>query len=273
MPGNAVSLRERRLFYLVHEQAHVSFELLNAGAQFAACFGFYTWAKPDFYVAACWIFFVTSINSIGLTLNSIVEVLRSQKDASPDEHGVHEREIYMDTLYIIGGTIYAVGSILFLPDVYKGSKEQEILSAGTSLFVAGSLFFALAVFTNALTVSVHSIWFVLPFKSKLSLATIACNGAGSTLYAMGSVLFYPKLEDATCESGPAPENSWSTLDLGTHYFVAGGSCFLAGAILNWLLSLLKHFGADRHKETHELIHPGKTRKNERAGTELQSSQI
>jgi len=189
----------------------------------------------------------------------------------------HAREREANALYLAGALIFAVGSALFHPLVFEGEAlhgvpEAVVLTWGTHTFVCGSLAFSLATFENAMTITVHGTWLVQRTTTKLSMLSLYFSLAGGVLYAVGSVLFYPHLlNHERCRIAAAggsvhralgsetglsqieedlPGAPWSTINVGTHYFVAGGGAYLLAALVNAVVVFLKH-SQGSHRELHE----------------------
>uniref|UniRef100_A0A7S0J1N1 YrhK domain-containing protein n=1 Tax=Calcidiscus leptoporus TaxID=127549 RepID=A0A7S0J1N1_9EUKA len=262
MPAGAVTQRKRHHLLFLHELAHVSIEALLAAAQFVACFSFYEGSNEAFVKFGVWCFLVTSAVSTAMYGNTARDIVRQhlqvtakgEKAESSDKKD-WRRALQQAWLYILGSLIFVVASVLFLPDACtSGADSDTCLKWGANLFVAGSLCFTAASATNALTVSVHGVWLKQTRTTKLSLAALAFGLFGGVLYTAGSVLFFPQLDNGSCTAGAAlVPSTWSTVNLGTHYFVAGGACYLASAFCNLALAGVKHYGHEGHHEEHEVL--------------------
>lgn len=186
--------------------------------------------------------------SCALYANNIRDIKKTL--AFHSQTGKHRdlaRELEQNWTYVFGSVIFAIGSLLYLPSIYEGvANEDTCIKWGTILFVAGSCCFIVATVINAITVSVHGTWLVQELTTKLALASLWCSLVGGTMYAVGSVLFFPQIDG----SG----SKWNTVNLGTHYFVAGGSGYLAGAIINLALVVVKHSKENHpHHEVHKQL--------------------
>jgi len=147
--------------------------------------------------------------------------------------GVATLEVLENGLYLVGSLLYLAGSVLYLPPEEQlsfmhraaalslgqicettGFVPDQLL--GTVLFIAGSLLFVLAAFTNMLLQKRSSEW----SARVLSAATSFYMG-GSLLFAVGSIAFLPSLG---C--------SEHMLSLGAWCFIVGSCLFLLGSLLS-----------------------------------------
>lgn len=142
-------------------------------------------------------------------------------------------EIWENGMYLAGSVLYVVGSVLYLPtrvDIIEMSMMSVSLSQvcalsnikdrqyyGTVLFIAGSFFFVVAAFVNALNPRRSD-----ETSSRLVTGTTSCYMIGSLLFAVGSVAFLPKF-------GCTPD----LLALGAWCFIWGSTFFLLGDILSF----------------------------------------
>lgn len=240
MPPSPVSLRKRELYIFFHEFVHVLIELINAIAMLVACWGFYTWFAI-FYTAAVWIFVGTSILGMVFAINAVIEEIRHYEKLTAEEKEAQkykvQREMLPNLIYVAGNAAFIAGSVLFLPEVFDnpGLDADNIIMWGTILFIAGSVLFTIASFFNALVIHINGQWKHHDIH-KLGIISLVLNFIGGELYAIGSVLFFSYFEPPTGAAEPA----WSTVDVGTHYFIAGAAFFVGGVSVHLLQVLLKH---------------------------------
>jgi hypothetical protein len=235
-----VSLRVKRsyLHALYGEMAHEILNLAISIAQLVACFGFYTTATAKEYDAACWNFFVTSMVNTMLSAVAAHEAYRFD-GMTEVKRVAHERELIETSLAVIGNMMFAIGSILFLPAVYEHDERND-LTAGTALFLAGSLLFGIGSFFNVLgLLSVKALEHE-PITFHVGVFSILLVTLGCYAFVSGSYFYFPQLEpesDGGTDCGVT--QTWNNIDFGTHQYVVGSSCFLASALLNLVNSLLK----------------------------------
>jgi hypothetical protein len=148
------------------------------------------------------------------------------------EKGAQSFDFYENVLYLVGGTIFTVGSVLYMPDEDKkcileeGEHECAAISQevnkydkeffGSVLFIAGSFVFALAAFVNAVGQRRYDLW----THNMLSLIT-GFYLCGSMLFAMGSMCFLP---DLGCDQRMVGVGAWM--------FIFGSILFLAGSLFS-----------------------------------------
>lgn len=123
--------------------------VLLAVAQLAVCPGFYATASVEFYTAACYVFAVTSAITVLLTINVMYEVHCSSKVSTVTIAGMgaNTREYLESLCYVVASIMFAVGCLMYVPDVGKG-REGTIYEA-TVLFTIGSGAFVLAACESA----------------------------------------------------------------------------------------------------------------------------
>lgn len=239
MPPQAVVTRERASFSVCQNDwnpGEIFFEVYNfaiAVAQFVACFGFFTDAGPVFYETACVIFAVTCFLGAIQSGSSILEIrAHFSEDMTADEKSHNRRERAEGWMYLIGGLAFVVGAILFLPVVYEHDERND-LTAGTWLFVLGSLLFWFATFVNSLSVIVHHMA-VHSINERIhvyGIVTLGFGQFGSIAFITGSFFYFPQVDCEECD--------WNTIDVGTYLYVLGAALFMVAAASNVLLAIAK----------------------------------
>jgi len=168
------------------------------------------------------------------------------------ERGWKNFEFLENIMYVVGSWFFFSGTVLYWPEK---SQYENILTVqefslgqyfnlfspefeGTVLFIAGSLLFALAAFTNAL----NHRKFEEDLGSMLSAIT-SLYMLGALLFVVGSIAFLP---DLGCSD--------VMLNIGATCFI-GGSCFyLVGSVL----SLVRTDLMMRRQEVHGLMKDSET---------------
>jgi hypothetical protein len=135
---------------------------------------------------------------------------RPRKFAVWQDSGVlksHFRWEYVNVVvYAVGGLIFVLGSVFFLPEL------TDLIEVGAWHFVVGSFLY--------LIVSSHDFVEFLHYENKKSIldATAAITYIlGSLLFIVGSILFLPQVEEQIA---------------GAWCFITGSAVFVVGAILN-----------------------------------------
>jgi len=215
-------------FKLLGEFGAELVNVLVAVGQTVACVGFYP-EHNGLYRPACIIFFVTSAISVFILLHAIHEAheVLALNDA---EEGKHQREVAELVLFLVSSILFAVGSVLFLPDVSKYAERTDI-HAGTWCFLLGSADLALAFFVNSLSVAQVGTWRHQTLKNKLGILSLFLGQFGSALFLIGTPAFFPQLYG---------NSRWNIVRFGTHLYLAGCIAFLLGALLNLALAHVKH---------------------------------
>lgn len=242
-----VTWRARKLCLygvLSEEKIELSGLLLSI-AQLAACPGFYPDAGSAYYNAACWIFFLTSVGSSCIAGHAAIETRRflvthagslaqHSSQQQNEELGQVRRELAESVLYLLSGITFSIGSILFLPSVYEHVNEINDITAGTSLFLAGSMLLATAAYVNSLSVVVKGTLSSNPLPAQLGVLSLFTTLAGSIAYCMGTLGYYPEFQTS---SGCSTQ--WSPLVVGTHLYVIGAVLYVVSGILNLSIALVK----------------------------------
>merc|ERR1712232_778150 len=126
------------------------------------------------------------------------------------------------------------GAILYLPAVNATSARSD-LTIGTWMFILGSLCFEIASYLNSLGIVVVGRLEVQSRIKLLSITSLGVSLLGSALFMMGSLLFFPQLIGARCNS-PATLN---LTNVATMMYVLGCGLYLLSAILNTTQVVLK----------------------------------
>lgn len=229
-------LRIGYVFKYVGEETLEALNALLAALQLAACPGFYPTASTRYYWTACYLFLATSLVGGIIQVHALLESAqflthhaRGAAQPSEAEIGRSEREVCESVCYLASSLLFAAGSVLFLPDVYEHNERND-LTAGTALFLAGSLLLQLAAFVNLLSVSVTGRMHKFG-SEELGVLSLLCSQAGSAAYSMGSLGYFPQLE--------GDGSKWNPLTVGTNLYVIGAALYLVGGMLNCALVVIK----------------------------------
>lgn len=90
----------------------------------------------------------------------------------------------------------------------------------------------------------------LPRDQLFAAAALWNNLSGAVLYFAGSFFYFPETEAECKMVGVSPaclvnvtctaESEWNLVTLGTHLYVAGGACYVAGSMCSCALTYVKH---------------------------------
>lgn len=222
------------LFATVGETAVEAVSIFLAVAQLFACFGFYSWVPSDglvpYYTLACWVFFTCAAVTTAFSLHSLADGVSALASTSNTERAKLESEIIEMGLYVAANVIFASGSIAFLPSV-SAFDEELIKTAGTWLFLLGSLGFVLAAFFNAVKLAMAPRFDATDPHHFLSLVALGLNMLGAALFLSGTIGYFPQLENETSE--------WVASDVGTHLYVSGAAVYAVAAITTTVGTHLK----------------------------------
>lgn len=151
------------------------------------------------------------------------------------EKGVRTWEFYENALYLIGSWIFFVGTVFYWPEeahhhVVRSIQQCSLAQyfnlfspefEGTLLFIAGSILFAMAAFTNALNQRTSD-----DIASRLLTMVTSLYMLGSILFVGGSVAFLP---DLGCNLRMMTIGAWA--------FIIGSTLFLIGAIVSLIRTI------------------------------------
>jgi len=209
-----------------------SIYVLCAAAQLAACPGYYSTASVEYYTVACYVFVVTSLIVVVLTLHTMWEVHAAHKASKKASFAgtiagmtTSSREYLESLCFVVASMMFAVGCCLYIPDV--GGGRLKALRNATTMFCVGSAANCFAAFINSLSL-VKPCGFEDNGTFQLAAAALGLSELGAATLFAGSFFFYPEVSDGTCNVGP----SWASVDVGTNLFIAGCSLYLTAAILN-----------------------------------------
>lgn len=152
------------------------------------------------------------------------------------EKGIISLECLENALYMLASWIFAWGTVLYWPAEAHHEEIEAMQECslgqyynmfspefeGTLLFIAGSLMFAFAAFTNALNQRRFE-----ETPSKMLTATTSLYMCGSLLFVMGSVAFLP---DMGCKEAMIKIGAWCFI-IGSIFFVIGGCISLARTMI------------------------------------------
>lgn len=231
---------------LLGEFAVEGINVLIAVAQILACVGFYP-EYEEFYKPACVIFLVTSVMSV-VVLGHAIHEAHEHAALSDEEEGKHQREVAELILFLLASIMFAVGSVLFLPEVAHGRHERSDIHAGTWCFLIGSAQLALAFFVNSLSVAEVGTWSHQSLKNKLAIVSLLLGQVGSVLFLIGTPLYFPQLAAESCNS------QWNMIRFGTNMYISGAISYLLGALVNTYLAYLKHAEHEKHTSRARLRH-------------------
>lgn len=139
-------------------------------------------------------------------------------------------------LYVTSAVLFAVGTILFWPDLFHDKQAQHAHILAAWLFITGSSGFSLAAFFKAL-----SLTHAQPDKLSESQtrrcywlkagALLNCM-AGCSMFVTGSFLFRPGFEQEceTIEGVEVKKVCANTIDSGAWLFLIGSAAFILDAI-------------------------------------------
>lgn len=238
--------------HLLGEFSVEGVNLLIAIAQFCACWGFYP-EYSHFYKTACIMFLVTSVISV-FVLGHAIHEAHEHHSLNDKEEGKHQREVAELILFLLASLLFAVGSILFLPEMTKYHEVADI-HAGTWCFLLGSAQLALAFFVNSLSVAAHGTWGHQTLRNKLAIISLFLGQAGSILFLIGTPAYFPELASGCSSRG------WNITRFGTDMYVAGAVSYMLGALLNLYLAYVKHCELEHKRELrrlHPRLHHGRT---------------
>lgn len=173
------------------------------------------------FLLGCLLFVIGSVLYCGICGFTLMEAVK--------EKGLVTFEGGENVMYLIGSWLYLVGTFLYWPAEaqYKNIKRIQDLSLGqffnlmspefegTILFAVGSVLFAFAAFTNALSQRRFD-----DFTSKMLSAITSLYMGGSLLFAMGSVAFLPNLG---CNEQMTTIGAWCFI-IGSVLFLVGSFC-------------------------------------------------
>jgi len=215
------------------------------------------------FVKGCELFVIGSIVYVlicGFTLGEAVT-----------HKGFWTFEAFENLLYLVGSSVFFVGTLLYWPDVhvtsflntrvqdytrlvqydpgFASSKDHQwrLFSAavcevnkfdrefsGSIYFIVGSVLFAFAAYANALNQRKFD-----GTVAVLHTAVTTLYFAGSLLFALGSVAFLPHLG---CQEGMVTIGAWN--------FIVGSALFLVGSLVSlWRTTLVLNM-VDKHEAGH-----------------------
>lgn len=159
------------------------------------------------------------------------------------EKGWTSMEFCENSLYFIGSWTFFVGTVLYWPseahhkimEKLQGCTVAQYLNIfspefeGTLLFIAGSMMFAMAAFTNALNQRKFD-----DRTSTMLTITTSLYMLGSLLFVGGSVAFLP---DLGCNE--------QMLNIGACSFIIGSLFYLVGAVVSLLRTMDMMGSGDR----------------------------
>mmetsp|Transcript_81811 Transcript_81811/g.231887 ORF Transcript_81811/g.231887 Transcript_81811/m.231887 type:complete len:262 (+) Transcript_81811:72-857(+) len=174
------------------------------------------------YYEGCWLFIIGSALYGFICAVTLLEAMIAD--------GVQSFEVWENLLYLLGSILFLVGSVMYVPTEQQAvvfhrsaymSLEQLCEAArlmdhkflATVYFIAGSVLFAFAAFTNALSQKRFDEW-----SCRMLSAVTSLYMAGSLLFAMGSVAFLPHMG---CREPMVALGAW-TFIVGSLFFLVGG---------------------------------------------------
>lgn len=164
------------------------------------------------------------------------------------EKGLLTWEVSENLLYLLGSATFFVGTVLYWPPEAHHALFETLQQCtigqylnlfspefeGTLLFIAGSVMFALAAFTNALNQRKFD-----DRSSTMLTVTTSLYMMGSLLFVGGSVAFLP---DLGCND--------QMLNMGAWSFIIGSLFFLIGAFVS-LMRTIEMTGAHEREALSE----------------------
>jgi len=185
------------------------------------------------------IFFVTSVIGSLISGHAVLEsrsflvthagsLTEHSRQEQIDEVGQTRRELVENFLYFLSGITFSVGSILFLPSVYD-IDGHLVGTEGTALFLTGSLLLAMAAYVNSLSVVVKGTLSSNPLPVQLGIFSLFTTLAGSILYSMGSMGYFPEVG--------ADESEWPAW--GTALYIIGAVMYVMSGGINLLIAYIK----------------------------------
>ena len=153
-------------------------------------------------------------------------------DDEEEELGHHERKLIESILYVLSALVYAIGSIFFLPSVYKFHKLHD-LALATWFFFFGSLMLIVATFVNSLSINMKGRFLsrLNPITKQLAVISLFSSLIAAVMYSLGSILFFPQFDGT--------KQIWNPVVTGTNFFVIGASLTVFSGFLNLIIALLK----------------------------------
>lgn len=165
------------------------------------------------------------------------------------EKGFLAWEFFENLLYLLGSVTFFVGTVLYWPPeahhaLFETLQQCTIAQylnlfspefEGTLLFIAGSVMFAMAAFTNALNQRKFD-----DRTSTMLTATTSLYMLGSLLFVGGSVAFLP---DLGCND--------QMLNIGAWSFIVGSLFFLVGAVISLMRTIEMADGAHEREALSE----------------------
>lgn len=176
----------------------------------------------EVFLAGCIIYVVGSALYLIVCMFSMLEAYI--------EKGPESMEFYEHLMYVIGSWVFFVGTVFYWPEeahhhtvqyVQQCSLAQyfNLLSPefeGTLLFIAGSVLYAMAAFTNALNQRMSDD------RASRLLTLVTCSYMiGSILFIVGSVAFLPEIG---CGIALVSVGAWT--------FIIGSAFFLLGSLVS-----------------------------------------
>lgn len=159
-----------------------------------------------------WIFFVGSLLYLVVAGHDTAEVVHNRRQEA--EPSIWDRfEAWAAASYLLGSSLFAVGSILFLSVVGR-------YDAGAACFIVGSLLFVVGATVNVLQILQASDRRTLQLMNLTALTFVA----GSVLFTVASIPYLFHLS-------PADERTIDAF-LAAQY-VVGSVLFLLGGVINY----------------------------------------
>lgn len=189
------------------------------------------------------LFMVSSAVYVAVGILEMYEMCQSKGESLFSNSEFHEQ-----TAYLISAIVFAAGTVLFWPTIYRGDKaaEEKGETIAAWCFVTGSLGFVIAGFWNALSLadSAAEDEEAGPVWRHLTKTALFCNILGGMMFVTGSYLYTLDTEEScdpfvptTNVTGQAVQTKNSSncvlvTDQGTILYTIGSVLYTIQAILN-----------------------------------------
>lgn len=202
-----------------------SIEAVDVAGAFLFLIGSFCFLPPysqdlQVFLAGCIIYVVGSALYVVVCTFTLVEACV--------EKGVRSWEFYENVLYVLGSWIFFIGTVFYWPEEAHHHAVQMIQQCslmqyfnmfspefeGTLLFIAGSVLYTMAAFTNAIHQRATD-----DLSSRLLTIVTTLYMMGSILFIVGSVAFLP---DVGCGMMMVRLGAW-TFIVGSLFFMVA-SC-------------------------------------------------
>jgi len=207
------------------------------------------------FMVGDWLFIVAAFVQLALATQTLHEQFVAKKHLSLKYDERDRHEVMETCFFFIACFIFWVGSVFFMPGIYK-TKDAEFIGKeiGSWGFVIGSMGLVLATYFNALGLAAerakhpedHDNEYIV---YKLHCSALCLAQLGGVAFACGSFLYRPMFQNKCAKQG---EEIFDTaVNSGTILYIAGSLLLVVQSLLMLIAAVLKHGGkrSDDAEET------------------------